>query len=171
MNIYPSFTNLRSHVSYKFSALQTRALHDGLWAKVTGRNSSLGTFPEEVRRSNPNKKLLGVKEIRVDQIVGTLNRFSDFDHEFRPLKQHLLNRWVDTFIRLQHDEWLPIVVHKIGDQYYVEDGHHRVSVARAIGMIFIEANIWEYSTIQKQPEISQRMVCAERGTSKSYVTG
>jgi len=64
-----------------------------------------------------------------------------------------------------------IVVHKIGEQYYVEDGHHRVSVARSVGMVFIEAKIWEYSTIQKQPEFSYRMVCAEHSTWKSYVTG
>jgi len=171
MNIHPSFTNLRSHISYKFSALRTRALRDMFWTKLTGRNSSLATFPEELRYDSPNKKLLGVKEIRVDQIIGTLNRFSDFDHEFRPVKKHLINRWVDTFISLHHDEWSPILVHKIGEQYYVEDGHHRVSVARSVGMVFMEAKIWEYSTIQKQPETSQRTVCAEHATPKSYVTG
>jgi hypothetical protein len=171
MNIYPYFTNLRSNISYKFSALRTRALQDVLWAKLTGRNFSLAAFPKEIQQNNPNKKLVGIREIRLDQIIGTLNRRSDFDHKFRPLKKHLLNRWVNTFIRLDRDEWSPIVVHKIGEQYYVEDGHHRVSVARSAGMVFIEAKIWEYSTVQKQTEISQRIVCAEHGTSKSYATG
>ena len=171
MNMYPAVTNLRSHISYKFSALRTRALRDMFWKKLTGRNSSLAAFPTEVRHNNPNKKLRGVKEIRIDQIIGTLNRSNDFDHEFRPLKKHLLNRWVTAFMSLDHDEWSPILVHKLGEQYYIEDGHHRVSVARSVGMVFIEAKIWEYSTIQKQSEISQRMICAEHGTSKSYVTG
>ena len=168
MNIYPSFTNLRSNISYKFSALRTRARRDVLWSKLTGRNFSLATLPKDVQHNNPNKKLLGIREIRIDQIIGTLNRSSDFDHEFRPLKKHLLNRWVNTFIRLNRDEWSPIVVHKIGEQYYVEDGHHRVSVARSAGMIFIEAKIWEYISLPKQREILPSVTCTEHVSSKSY---
>ena len=168
MNIYPTFTNLRSHTSYTFSELRMRALRDSLLAKWTGRSSSLATFPTEVQQDRPNKKLLGVKEIPVDQIIGSLHRVTDFDDKFRPLKKHLLNRWVDTFISLNHDEWSLIAVHKIGEQYYVEDGHLRVSVARATGLAFIEAKIWEYSAVPKQREALQPVTCTEHVTSKSY---
>lgn len=171
MNIYPYFTNLRSNISYKFSALRTRALQDVLWAKLTGRNFSLAAFPKEIQQNNPNKKLVGIREIRLDQIIGTLNRSSDFDHKFRPLKKHLLNRWVNTFIRLDHDDWSPIVVHKIGEQYYVEDGHHRVSVARSMGRVFMEAKIWEYRSKPEQTEICEVIQCAERSSSKVYAAG
>ena len=168
MNIYPTFTNLRSYTSYTFSELRMRALRDTLLAKWTGGSSSLATFPTAIQQDRPNKKLLGVKEIPVDQIIGSLHRVTDFDDKFRPLKKHLLNRWVDTFISLNHDEWSPIVVHKIGKQYYVEDGHHRVSVARATGMLLIEAKIWECSALPKQREVLQPMTCTEHVTSKSY---
>ena len=169
MNIYPSFTNLRSHISYKFSALRTRALRDLFWSKLTGKNFALATFPGE--HSHLNKKLLGVEEIRMDQIIGTLNRCSDFDRAFRPLKKHLLNHWVDTFIRMDRGKWSPIVVHKIGERYYVEDGHHRVSVARATGMVFMEAEIWEYRSETKAAESLEVIQCVERSSSKVYAIG
>ena len=72
MNIHPTFTNLRSHISYKFWALRTRALRDRLWSKLTRRNSSLRTFPEKIQYDKSTKKLLGIKEIRVDQIIGLI---------------------------------------------------------------------------------------------------
>lgn len=153
MNLYPSFTNVRSFTSDQFSRLRTRAVWDAFLAKLSGRDWLPATFPAESDHSN--RKLLGVKTIHVSKIIGTLNRTSDFDHQFRPLGRHLLNRWVDTFINHDLDGWAPILVHKIGEDYYVEDGHHRVSVARSIGMLFIEANVWEYST--HPPKLS----CAE----------
>ena len=169
MNLFPTITNLRSYVSYQFSALRIRAARDRFFAKLTGRNASLPAFPDELHHGKGSRKSLGVKNIPVDKITGTLNHCKDFDHKFRPIQKHLLHRWVNTFISLNHDKWSPILVHKIGEQYFVEDGRHRVSVARAVGMEFIEAKIWEYSTSPKQAERSlQPVACAEPSTSKSY---
>lgn len=166
--IYPPFTNIRSFISYKFSAVRMLALRDLFWAKLTGRSIRLAEFPGH--GNNPNKKLLGVKDIPVEHIIGTLNRGHDFDRSFRPLKRHLGNRWVDTFITLQHDGWSPILVHKIGEDYYVEDGHQRVSVARSIGMAFIEAKIWEYPVQPRQTEMCQSMQCGKRSSAKVYAS-
>lgn len=169
MNLYPTITNLRSYASYQFSALRIRAERDRFFAKLMGKNASLPTFPDELQHGKGSKKSLGVKNIRVDQITGTLHQCKDFDHKFRPIHKHLLARWVHTFISLNHDQWSPILVHKLGEQYFVEDGHHRVSVARAVGMEFIEAKIWEYSTSPKPAERSvQPVACAEPSPSKSY---
>lgn len=171
MNIYPSFTNLRSFISYEFSMLRMRALRDSFWAKLTGRNTKLAIFWEQIQRSNPSKRLLGVKEIPVEQIIGTLNRDNDFDYMFRPLGRHLCSRWINTFLSLARDGWSPILVHKIGEHYYVEDGHHRVSVARSVGMAFIEAKVWEYPVQPRQKGACQSTKCAERSSSKAYVVG
>lgn len=143
MNLSPSFTNVRSFTSYQFSRLRMRAVWSAFLAKISGRDWSPETFPTE--REYPNRKLIGLKTVHVSQIIGTLNRTSDFDRQFRPLGKHLLNRWVNTYINRDLDGWAPILVHKIGEDYYVEDGHHRVSVARATEMIYIEANVWEHS--------------------------
>lgn len=145
----PSFTTLRSFISYKFSELRVRALHDSYLKKLTGSESKLEVFPGKEARLLPSRQLIGIKNIRVNQIVGTLNRETDFDHQFRPLKKHILSRWVNAYILHGQDDWFPILVHKIREQYFVEDGHHRVSVARVIGMDFIEAKVWEYSSQSK----------------------
>ena len=171
MNIHPSFTILRSNTAYQFSSLRMRALRDLFVAKLTGRNSKLMKFHEQVQPAGHNRKLLGVQDVRVDQIIGTLNRETDFDDQFRPLGKHLLERWVNTFISLQRDEWSPIVVHKLGEQFFVEDGHHRVSVARSVGMLFITANVWEYHSQPAQMESCEAMQCTERSFSKTYATG
>jgi len=170
MNIYPSFTNIRSFTAYNFSMLRMRALRDLFWAKLTRRNTKLAVFPEQERRNNPNRRLLGTKDIPVEEIIGTFNSHSDFDYQFRPLSKHLCNRWVNTFINLERDSWSSILVHKIGENYYVEDGHHRVSVARSMGMAFIEAKVWEYSVRPEQTEICQSMRCTEQSSAKVYTS-
>lgn len=144
MNPSLPFTSMRSYLSYEFSSLRRRALREAALARLTGRNTKLPTTPEQALREHPNRSLLGVKDIPVEQIAGTLYRKGDFDHKFRPLKWHMLERWVDTYIALEHDGWPPILVHKIGEKYYVEDGHHRISIARSIGMAFIEAEVSEH---------------------------
>jgi len=171
MNIDPSFTNLRSFTSYKFSILRMRALRDSFWAKLTGRNTKLAAFPRQERWDNSNRRLLGTKDISVEEIIGTFNRESDLDYQFRPLGKHLCNRWINTYIKLERDGWSPILVHKFGEHYYVEDGHHRVSVARSIGMAFIEAKVWEYPVLPGQTETCPSMSCAERSSAKVYATG
>jgi hypothetical protein len=37
----------------------------------------------------------------------------------------------------------PIAVYRIGDEHFVRDGHHRVTVARALGAAGIEADVVE----------------------------
>jgi hypothetical protein len=161
MNPYPSFTNVRSAAADKFLALRLQAVRISFWAKLTGRNSRLAAFPEHAQCNHPNRKLIGVKEIRVDQIIGTLNRERDFDHKFRPLGKHLLERWVSIFADLDPDSWEPILVHKIGEQYYVEDGHHRVSVARNNGRSYIQAKIWDYPLRPQKAVMCQPSPCPE----------
>ena len=168
MTMYPYLTNARNSLVDKFYALQTPARRDVLFAKLFGQSTNLAMFPEQAPQKSPNRKLVGVKDIPVEQIVGTLNRHADFDHKFRPLKSYLRDRWVNTYLALANGGWSPIVVHKVGDQYYVEDGHHRVSVARSLGMTSIEAQIWEYSVHQAQTEICQSWQCAERSSTEAY---
>jgi len=129
-------------------------------------------FPGQNERISPSRKLVGIKDIRVAEIVGTLNRETDFDSRFRPLKKHNEERWINIYILNEQDGWSPIVVHKVGEQYFVEDGHHRVSVARATGMEFIEAKVWEYAVKPRQSEVCEPAACCmEKRPSKAYVTG
>jgi hypothetical protein len=168
MNTYPHLTNVRSALVDKFYALQTHARRDSLFAKLFGQSTHLELFPEEAPEKSPNRKFIGVEDISVEQIVGTLNRSSDFDHKFRPLKSYLRDRWVNVYLTLEKEGWEPIVVHKVGEQYYVEDGHHRVSVARSLGIDFIQAKIWEYPVQKIQAKNCQSAQCPERSSVKEY---
>ncbi len=168
MNTYPSLTNIRSYLSDKFFTLRSRAIRDLLWAKLTGRNTRLVTFPEQAPKKSPNRKLIGAQDIPVDQIIGTMNRQSDFDNKFRPLKHYLQDRWINVYLTLEDGGWPPILVHKVGDHYYVEDGHHRVSVARSLGSKFIQAKGWEYPTLVAQTKNCQSVPCAKRNSAKAY---
>src|SRR5687768_5811537 len=111
MNIHPSFTNVHSATTHEFSSLRMRALRDLFLAKLTGKDSKLMKFHEQVQRAGSGRKLPGVQDVRVDQIIGTLNRECDFDPQFRPLGKHLLERWVKTSISLHLADGPPMVYH------------------------------------------------------------
>lgn len=159
MNIQPSFTNIRSHLSHQFFTLRTNARREALWAKLMGKDTQLAAFPQEAPEKSPNRQFTGAEDIPVAQIVGTLNRQGDFDNKFRPLNRNLLNRWVDVYLTLEREGWPPILVHKVGGNYYVEDGHHRVSVAQMLGMRFIQAKVWEYPCPAEEPALCQSEPC------------
>lgn len=168
MNIHPTFSDIRSHLSHKFFTLRTDARRDALWAKLLGNNTSLALFPEETPEKSPNRKFIGTEDIAVEKIVGTISRQGDFDHKFRPINKHLRDRWINAYIALERDGWTPILVHKVGDLYYVEDGHHRVSIAQALGLTFIPAKVWEYSCLAKEPKPCQHEACFSRSSAQTY---
>jgi hypothetical protein len=89
----------------------------------------------------------GVKTIRVDQIVGSLNRYQEFDRAFLPKEDQLADRWQKVNRAFYQDINLPpVVLYKVGEIYFVVDGHHRVSVAREQGQTFIDAEVRECAT-------------------------
>lgn len=137
-----TFTNPRSQATDLFNQKRIEGCLARAWAELTGKSSHLEPFPEHVHAELPNRKFLGVRDISPRQVVGSLGRVGDFDRKFRPLKRNLLARWVNLY--LISDIWEPILVYKVGEKYYVEDGHHRLSVARALGRAFIQAIVWEY---------------------------
>jgi hypothetical protein len=84
----------------------------------------------------------GLKTIRIDQIRGTEGRSADFDKDFLPLKSHNRQRWVRVAEAFINGTPLPPVeLIQVKRDYYVRDGHHRISVARALGQEAIEATV------------------------------
>jgi hypothetical protein len=83
----------------------------------------------------------GVSEIPLDAIKGTTepNRAAQFDHEFRPSKLTRC-RWLSVWLANHRGTTLPpISVVPVCDGYAIRDGHHRVSVAKALGAPTIRA--------------------------------
>jgi hypothetical protein len=91
---------------------------------------------------------LGVQTIPVGAVVGTVDRRPDsFDRSFRPRSPALRQRWERIAAARRRGEPMPpIDVFRVGEIYFVRDGHHRVSVARAFGDTTIEARVREVHT-------------------------
>jgi hypothetical protein len=103
------------------------------------RRCGLAVF-DETRRSGPHSGR-GVREIPLDAIKGTTepNRAAQFDHDFRPAKL-TRTRWQSVWLAFHRGVTLPpISVLQFGDAYAIRDGHHRVSVAKALGAPSIRA--------------------------------
>lgn len=90
----------------------------------------------------------GVQTIPLDSIVGTVDRRrGEFDREFRPASSDVRGRWERIAAARRRGEAMPpIDVYRIGDLHFVQDGHHRVSVARAMGDTEIDAHVTEVRT-------------------------
>src|SRR3954471_1227008 len=90
---------------------------------------------------------LGLKVVPLESIVGTVDRAADFDRGFRPTSPRLRSRWERIAAAQRRGESLPpISLYKVGELYFVRDGHHRVSVAKSQGRVDIDAYVTEVQT-------------------------
>lgn len=107
--------------------------------RLASLEDALGGAPPRARRSS------GLASVPVCSIVGTAEpaRARTFDADFRPPPRSRL-RWERLWMAARRGEPLPpIAVYRLGERYYVGDGHHRVSVARALGAAAIDAEVIE----------------------------
>jgi hypothetical protein len=125
------------------------AFRKGFWRAViswlTKHSNELLPF-DEVRKRLPlrGQHYIGLKQVLLDQIIGSVSRYQDFDRAFLPKQTHTRDRWesVDR-AHLQDVILPPIELYKLGNVYFVKDGNHRVSVARERGQAYIDANVIE----------------------------
>lgn len=90
---------------------------------------------------------LGLQMIKLDSVVGSVDKTREFDRRFRPRTTRSRERWQRLAVATRRGETLPpISVYRVGDLHFVADGHHRVSVAHALGLDEIEANVTEVQT-------------------------
>jgi hypothetical protein len=90
---------------------------------------------------------LGLQVVPIAAIVGTVDRGRDFDRHFRPTSGRVRSRWERIAEAMRRgDPMPPVDLYKIGEIYFVRDGHHRVSVACALGHEDIEAYVTEVQT-------------------------
>lgn len=94
-----------------------------------------------------SERAIGLKVVGLDAIVGTIDRGRDFDRRFRPTSGRVRSRWEQIAAAMRRGESMPPVdLLQIGEIYFVRDGHHRVSVSRALGRTDIDANITQVLT-------------------------
>ncbi|HKN51209.1 MAG TPA: chromosome partitioning protein ParB [Amycolatopsis sp.] len=90
---------------------------------------------------------IGLRVIRLDSIVGTVDRSRDFDRRFRPTSGRVRERWERLALASRRGEEIPpIEVYRVGELHFIIDGHHRVSVALTQGLSTIEAYVTQVRT-------------------------
>jgi hypothetical protein len=94
---------------------------------------------------------VGVQEIAVDQIVGSVDREADFDRDFKPRRRLSRSRLASLNEAFADGFMPPISVFEVGGAYFVEDGHHRVALARERGADFIDAEVTRLQTNYQVP--------------------
>jgi hypothetical protein len=94
-----------------------------------------------------SERRIGLRTIPLDSIVGTVDRTREFDRSFRPTTRRVKRRWQRIAEAIRRGQSMPpIDVYRIGDMHFVRDGHHRVSVARQLGLDVIDAQVTEIHT-------------------------
>ena len=93
------------------------------------------------------ERSLGLRTIKLDTVVGTVDSRRDFDRRFRPTSGRVRERWERLALAQRRGESIPpIDVYRVGDLHFVKDGHHRVSIALATGRTTIDAYVTEVVT-------------------------
>ena len=99
----------------------------------------------------------GMQTVPIEKIVGSEGRYQDFNRGFLPKREHLRGRWTSIDKAYHKDVILPpIRLYEIGGVYFVRDGNHRVSVAKAQGMFAIDAEVTSLNSEVRLPDTMTR---------------
>lgn len=128
-----------------FRRARRRATMESLLARLKNQPSQLLSYEEVCRIAGAQGELKrGLREIPIDNIVGSVGRHADFTRTFLPRYDSLQERWVRVMALADSLEgWPPIEVYQMGEAYFVIDGHHRVSAARQMGLATFPAYVIE----------------------------
>ena len=142
--------DVREQVDLDYARARRRALVGRLVSWARRRCAGLCAFEEARReRGAENRRYLGRRTVEVGRVVGSVGRWREFDGGFMPTRASA-GRWkrVDLAFRTGRD-LPPVVLYKLGDDYYVVDGNHRVSVARFEGVEMIDADVTEFYPVRR----------------------
>jgi len=150
----------------RFDAAMRAGLMQDLLAQARGRPTDLLPF-DAVRRRLRLRNLIdrGIQEVPLERIVGTVQREREFNRAFLPRDESLRDRWEEIQDLADGGRgFLPVELYRVGDTHFVVDGHHRVSVARAMGSPTIEARVQEFTApVVLPPNASIEDVVARQG--------
>ena len=130
-----------------FREARRKAAVEQVLANLKGESIALLNFSKVSEDLKPTAvDELGLQEIPLDAIVGSVGRYQDFTRSFLPMSDDDRERWLGVQAHVRRHGLEPIKVYKVGDAYFVIDGNHRVSVARQHGGDTILATVIEVKT-------------------------
>ena len=113
-----------------------------LWYWLLQRPNRLLDLGERPLSDLQSRHYAGVQPILLDKICGSQSRANGFDARFDPKTDRMRERWLSVAIaRLQRIPLEPIKLIELHAYYFVQDGHHRISVARALGESALDAEV------------------------------
>ena len=126
----------------RYHAARLHGRLDSLVGRLTGRSCQLLDLAAVHGRLEGRRSYAGTRPVRISQIRGSEGRCRDFDQEFNPRSEKNLGRWISVAqAKLRGVVLPPVALIQVGDTYFVRDGHHRISVAHALGEEYIDAEI------------------------------
>ncbi len=138
-----SSMEVRRRASILFSKKLAAGRRRMFWQKLLGKDiqlQPLTQFKMQTRQTSTRSR--NIVNVPLHKIVGSEGRTRDFDNAFHPLVDHIRDRWIGiAAARRQGVVLPPVELIQVGSAYYVRDGHHRISVAKAFGQKEIEAQI------------------------------
>jgi len=152
----------RSGLDFRRARMQS--FFNMLRAALSGQRQRLLAFDEVREKLHLGGPVYrGLQSVPLDKIIGSVNRYRDFDHLFLPTQSHTEDRW-RRINRAWYEEidLPPVMLYKVREVYFVVDGNHRVSVARDRGQQFIDAEVREVEsrvpvTAGMQPDDLERL--------------
>jgi len=135
-------------IRHDFYRARRRAFWRGLVSRVRAKQKRLPSISEALAGCNQRVQSdVGYRTIPVSKIVGSVGRSQDFDDQFMPRHKHLEDRWINVNRAYYNNVALPAVdLVQVGDQFFVIDGHHRISVAYAHDQHFVDAHVIKIET-------------------------
>ena len=128
-----------------FARFKRRRLWDGVWGWASRRSATLHDLESAVgANTSLSSRDAGEQTVSLDRIIGTVERSRtfDFDSDFRPISDHSKQRWVAVATLFRRGRYIPPVdLIQYGESYFVIDGHHRVSAAKALGWSRLQAQV------------------------------
>ncbi len=140
-----------------FSRARMKAFLRSALATLQGESNDLLNYEEVRRKTRAGLPIYrGLQSVPVEKIVGSVNRYRDFDRAFLPTQDFTADRWQRVgSAYYEHVDLPPVKLYKVGEVYFVVDGNHRVSVARELGHEYIDAEVMECRTrVPLTPDIA-----------------
>ncbi len=145
-----------SPAARQFDRARRKVLMHDIMAFLRGyRNHLLDFGPLNEALASGDPVDMGVQDVPLDAIRGSVDRYREFDLAFLPKHEGLRDRWQRVEAARRYGlPTRPVELYKLGDVYFVKDGHHRVSVARLHGDKNIQAHVLEItSRVPLQPNL------------------
>ena len=141
-----------------FQQARKQAQLETLLARFQGQSADLLAYDDIYRQLKATgSSARGLRQIPLEAIVGSVNRANDFSRTFLPRNSGNEERWANLLAIADEktlDALPPIHVYQIGSAYFVQDGHHRVSIARRQGLTQIHAYVTEvHARVPLTPDV------------------